>query len=171
MPPAFVLSQDQTLKLSEPSIRKKNTNRQHITKDLNPMHKSFCVNFCSGYTGRSLIENRQTKSKPAACASLSYIYNVKERTEVSLAPENSNYIRDFEPRCHSEPIGPGGEARRLIRPTPPNRQILILKKMTCKDFLSQGGQNFRYFPPVSCSSAKRQPSSPLSHMRRGLALE
>ena len=169
MPPAFVLSQDQTLKLSEPSIRKTRTDNTSL-QDLNPVHKSFCVNFCSGYTGRSQIENRQTKNKPAACASLPYIYHVKERAEASLELENPNQIRGFEPRRRNKSKIPARKARRLIRPTPPKRQILILKKMTCRDFFCRGCRDFRYSPPVSWSSAMRQPTLPPSNAR-GPALE
>ena len=76
-----------------------------------------------------MIENRQTNSSPPPAhpfpiSTMSKSFRGFPRTKIS------NHSRDFSPRRRAPLSGPLRNGRRLIRPTPTNRQTLICKKMT-----------------------------------------
>ena len=108
------------------------------------MHKSFCVNFSSGYTGRSYDRKPANHSGPPPAHPFP-ISTMSKSNRGLPQTKISNHSRDFDPRRRAPLSGPLRDGRRLIRPTPTNRQTLICKKMTLFSKLAENQRKLGKF--------------------------
>jgi hypothetical protein len=129
MPPAFVLSQDQTLKFASAPAPKNILRHPQAQKPSPGIVRSSSVGI------DFLAMHKQRHLNAAACASLPLTYNVKEQSHFS-APERERALY----------------ARRHIKSTLfPNRTRSLSRSATRKTFSSGRGRSLRPRPDIGRS--------------------